>query len=108
MNIHLTGHHLEITPSLKEYIHTKLAKIFHHFDHVIDAKVTLTVNKLEHIVEATIHLPKNDIHAECRGASMYSAIDLLSGKLDRQVIKYKEVYKDHHRIEGGLKHQPIE
>ena len=47
MNIHLTGHHLDITPSLKEYIQTKLAKIFHHFDHVIDAKVTLTVNKLE-------------------------------------------------------------
>jgi putative sigma-54 modulation protein len=101
MNIHLTGHHLEITPSLKEYIETKLAKIFHHFDHVIDAKVTLTVNKLEHIAEATIH-------AECRGENMYTAIDLLSDKLDRQVIKYKELHKDHHRVEGGLKHQPIE
>ena len=108
MNIHLTGHHLEITPSLKEYMQTKLAKIFHHFDHVIDAKVTLTVNKLEHIAEATIHLPKSDIHAECRGESMYSAIDLISDKLDRQVIKYKEVHKDHHRVQGGLKHQPIE
>lgn len=82
--------------------------LFHHFDHVIDAKVTLTVNKLEHIAEATIHLPKSDIHAECRGENMYTAIDLLSDKLDRQVIKYKELHKDHHRVEGGLKHQPIE
>jgi ribosome-associated translation inhibitor RaiA len=39
---------------------------------------------------------------------MYTAIDLLSGKLDRQVIKYKEVHKDHHRVQGGLKHQSIE
>ena len=63
MNLHLTGHHLEITPALREYVQSKLTKVSNHFDHVIDIKVTLTVEKLTQKVEATIHVPGNDLHA---------------------------------------------
>ncbi len=105
MNLHLTGHHLEVTPALREYVQSKLERITNHFDHVIDVKVTLSVEKVKHKVEATVHVPGNDLHAECSDENMYSAIDLLADKLDRQVLRVKEKFADHHRSSGGVKHQ---
>ena len=108
MNLQLTGHHLEITPALRDYIATKLSKISNHFDHVIDIKVTLSVEKLSQKVEATVHVPGNDLHAECSNENMYSAIDLLADKLDRQVLRFKEKISDHHKVNGAVKHQATE
>lgn len=108
MNLHLTGHHLEVTPALRDYVQSKLERITNHFDHVIDVKVTLSVEKLVQKVEATIHVPGNDLHAESSHDNMYSAIDLLADKLDRQVLKVKEKFADHHRAAGGVKHQSAE
>ena len=108
MNLNLTGHHLEVTPALREYIQTKLARVSNHLDHMIDVKVTLTVEKLVQKVEATIHVPSADLHAEASDADMYSAIDLLADKLDRQVLKHKEKHADHHKVNGAVKHQATE
>ena len=52
-------------------------------------------------------MPGNDLHAECADENMYSAIDMLADKLDRQVLKYKEKQKDHHKTNGAVKHQSI-
>ncbi len=108
MNLQLTGHHLEITPALRDYVTSKLARISNHFDHVIDVKVTMSVEKLAQKVEATLHVPGNDIHAECQDENMYSASDMLADKLDRQVLKHKEKNKDHHKVNGAVKHQNVE
>jgi len=105
MNLNLTGHHLEVTPALRDYVESKLQRVTSHFDNVIDVKVTLSVEKLKQKVEATVHVPGNDLHAECADDNMYSAIDLLADKLDRQVLKHKEKQGDHHRANGALKHQ---
>jgi putative sigma-54 modulation protein len=107
MNLHLTGHHLEITPALREYVLSKFTRISNHFDHVIDVKVTMRVEKLAQKVEATLHVPGNDLHAECTDENMYSAIDMLTDKLDRQVLKHKEIHGNHHKANGALKHQSI-
>ena len=108
MNLHLTGHHLEVTPALREYLQSKLERVTNHFDHVIDIKMTLSVEKLIHKVEATLHVPGNDLHVACTDENMYSAIDLLADKLDRQVLKHKEKQGDHHKANGALKHQASE
>ena len=107
MNLQFTGHHLEITPALRDYVTSKLAKISNHFDHVIDVKVTMSVEKLAQKVEATLHVPGNDLHAECANDNMYSAIDMLTDKLDRQVVKHKEKLGDHHKTNGAVKHQEL-
>ncbi len=108
MNLQLTGHHLDVTPALREYIEGKLSRVSNHFDHVIDVKVTLSVEKLVQKVEATLRVPGNDLHVECSGENMYSAIDMLTDKLDRQVLKHKEKQGDHHKVNGALKHQATE
>ena len=95
MNLHLTGHHLDITPAIRDYVIAKLERVNRHFDHVIDVAVVLTVDKLEHKVEATVHVRGKDLHAHSTDADMYAAIDALADKLDRQVLKYKEQLKDH-------------
>ena len=90
MNLHLTGHHLEITPAIRDYVSGKLARITHHFDHVIDVNVILTVEKLQRRVEASVHVRGKEIFCESADADMYAAIDGLVDKLDRTIIKHKE------------------
>jgi len=93
MNLHLTGHHVEITPSIREYVVAKLEKINRHFDHVIDVNVVMTVEKLDQRIEANVHFPGKDIHVQAHDGDMYAAIDDLIDKLDRQVIKHKERFQ---------------
>jgi putative sigma-54 modulation protein len=90
MNLHLTGHHLEITPAIRGYVSSKLQRITHHFDHLIDVNVILTVEKLLHRIEANVRVRGRDIFCENADADMYAAIDGLVDKLDRTIIKHKE------------------
>ena len=97
MQIDLTGHHVDITESLRDYVETKMEKIERHFDNVVDVHVILGVEKLRQKAEATLHLSGSKIYADDTQEDMYAAIDGLVDKLDRQVKKHKEKTKDHHR-----------
>ena len=108
MNLHLTGHHLEITPSIREYVSGKLTRITHHFDHVTDVNVTLTVEKLAHKVEASIHVRGKDIFCESADTDMYAAVDGLIDKLDRAIIKHKEKSLQHRHDGASLKRRGTE
>lgn len=105
MQINLTGHHVDITSSIRDYVSGKVGRLERHFDHVIDVHVVLTVEKLRHKAEANLLLSGNKIYADAIEEDMYAAIDALIDKLDRQVVKHKEKVKDHHRSEGSLKYQ---
>lgn len=97
MNLTINGHHLDITPAIRDYVESKLERVTRHFDHVIDMHVTMSVDKLQQKVEVNVHLRGKDIHVEAVEADMYAAIDMLADKLDRQVIKHKEKrYGDRH------------
>ena len=102
MQINLSGHHVDITPSLRDYVTSKLERLKRHFDHVTDIHVVLGVEKLRHKAEATMHISGGDIFAESVEENMYAAIDGLTDKLDRQLKKHKEKITDHHRSEGSI------
>ncbi len=95
MNLHLTGHHIEITDALRDYVTGKLGRITRHFDHVIDVRVVLSVEKLKQTIEASVHLSGKDIFVESHDADMYAAIDTLADKLDRQILRHKEKNFEH-------------
>lgn len=99
MNLHISGHHLEITPALRDFVAQKLERVTQHFDHVIDVNVILKVEKLKQKAEVTVHVRGKDIFVESEDNDMYAAIDALADKLDRQVQKYKQKQQDHHRGE---------
>lgn len=105
MNLHLTGHHLEITPAIRGYVSSKLQRITHHFDHVIDVSVVLTVEKLQRRIEASVHVRGRDIFCESADADMYAAIDGLVDKLDRTIIKHKEKSLERRHDGKPLKHR---
>jgi putative sigma-54 modulation protein len=90
MNLNLSGHHLEVTPAIRTYVQSKLERVTRHFDHVIDARVILTVEKLRQKAEVTLHVRGKELHCESEEQDLYAAIDLLVDKLDRQVLRYKE------------------
>jgi putative sigma-54 modulation protein len=95
MQINLTGHHVDITDSLRDYVDTKFTKLERHFDHINNVHVILKVEKLQQIAEATLHLSGAEVFATADNLDMYAAIDALIDKLDRQVIKHKEKVKRH-------------
>ena len=102
MNLNLTGHHLEITPAIRDYVMAKLDRVTRHFDDVIDVNVVMSVDKLRHKVEANVHVRGKEIHAESTDADMYAAIDSLADKLDRQVVRHKEKLSAHRTDRGSI------
>jgi putative sigma-54 modulation protein len=95
MQLTITGHHLEITTPLKEYVENKLERLQRHFDQITATHVILTVEKMEQKAEATIHIAGGDLFAHAESEDMYAAIDALADKLDRQLIKHKQKHRGH-------------
>ncbi|PWG65207.1 ribosome hibernation-promoting factor, HPF/YfiA family [Sediminicurvatus halobius] len=102
MQIDVTGHHVEITDALRDYVHEKFQRLERHFDNVVDVHVILTVEKVAKKAEATLALSGAKLFADALQEDMYAAIDALVDKLDRQVVKHKEKRTDHHRSEGAV------
>lgn len=102
MQIELTGHHIEVTDSLRNYVTEKMEKLERHFDKVSNTHVILSVENKTQKAEATVHMSGHDIFAESHEEDMYASIDSLVDKLDRQVKKHKEKLKNH------LHHKPVE
>jgi len=101
MQINLTGHHVDITDSLRDYVNSKFQRLERHFDNVVDVHVILTVEKLQQKAEASILVSGAKLFADATDEDMYAAIDGLADKLDRQVVKHKEKLTDHRRGEGS-------
>lgn len=94
MNINITGRHVEITPALRDYAQQKFERLQKHFEKIISIHVILGVDKLVQKAEVTLHIPHNDLHAESESVDMYSSIDLLVDKVNRQLLKHKEKADD--------------
>ncbi|AHK14886.1 MAG: ribosome-associated translation inhibitor RaiA [Thalassolituus sp.] len=90
MQINISGHHVDVTEAMQGYVEEKMSKLTRHFDNITTGQVTLTVEKGRQVAEATIHVTGTDIHAKSEHDDMYAAIDLMTDKLDRQVLKHKE------------------
>lgn len=97
MNINFTGHHLELTDSLREYAIKRFERLSHYYDKIMDVEVTLEVskNQVDHKATAALHIPHaNKIYAEFISEDMYASIDEVYEKLKRQVEKFKDKIQD--------------
>ncbi|MEM8594791.1 MAG: ribosome-associated translation inhibitor RaiA [Pseudomonadota bacterium] len=95
MQIEISGHHLDLSEALKNRVHSKLAKLEKHFDRITSISVVLTHEKGVQKAEAKLHVSGADLFAQAEHDDMYAAIDAMSEKLDRQIIKHKEKIKSH-------------
>lgn len=99
MDIIITGLHLEMTDAIKQYTTEKVNKMKKYLENITSVRITLEVRKTKssgdvHIAKAIVHVPGNEIITEVEDKNLYSAIDLLADKLERQVRKYKEKIQD--------------
>ena len=100
MNVLITGHHIDLTPAIRDYVETKLDRVVSHFDQVIDVAVILGVEapaekEKRQRAEATMRIKGDVIHAESYAENLYAAIDLMVDKLERQVQKIKGKVQGH-------------
>ena len=103
MRIETHGQQIEVTPALHDYVQAKLARLERHFDQPIDARVVLGVEKTDQRAEATLNVSGRTLHADASGQDMYAAIDLLTDKLDRLLLKHRKKVVDHHRGESAAR-----
>lgn len=99
MQIKVSGHHVEVSPALHDYVTSKMNRIERHFEQITSIEVILTVEKQRQKAEATIRFAGGEIFADIESDDMYAAIDAMTDKLDRQMIKHKE--KSIGRHHGG-------
>ncbi len=95
MQLNITGQHVDITDSLRNYVTSKMEKLEKHFDNVTNVHVVLKVEKNRQMAEASVHIKGNNLFADSEDEDMYAAIDALIDKLDRQIIKHKEKITSH-------------
>ena len=103
MNLSISGHQLEVTPAIRDYVSGKLARVKRHFDQVIDVHVIVSNSKIGQKAEVTLRVRGKDIHCESEERDLYAAIDLLVDKLDRQVLRHKD--KLDAKPRNALKHR---
>jgi putative sigma-54 modulation protein len=96
MQLSISVHQVEVTDALKNYTSEKLAKLERHFEHITNVHVVLSVEKVKQRAEATIHVSGAELFADADSDDMYAAIDALTDKLDRQVLKHKEKLVNRH------------
>ena len=94
MQINVSGHHVEVTDALRNYVETKLDRLSRHFDRINHMDVILSVEKQRQKAESTVRIAgAGELFADAESDDLYAAIDMLADKLDRQLIKQKEKIK---------------
>lgn len=105
MQVNITGHHIEITEALRNYVEDKCERLERHFEHLARIHVVLSVESKRQRAEATFYLDGADIVASAESENMYAAIDALIDKLDRQSKKRRGKLTDHHRSTDTVRKQ---
>ena len=100
MQIDIHGQHIEITDALRSYSQDKMTRLERHFEHPLELRMQLSIDKPNHRAEGHLKVAGREYHADASAETMYAAIDLLTDKLDRVLVKHKEKMVDHHRGEN--------
>ncbi len=100
MQLSITGHHIDVTDSLRAYVTNKFVRLERHYERMTNVHVVLSVEKLIQKAEATIHTSGAELFADATSEDLYAAIDALVDKLDRQIVKHKEKTRSHGQRES--------
>jgi len=103
LHVIVQGKHIQVTPALREYAEEKVGRIARYFDQVRDAQVVLSVERRgemgkAQVVEVTVHGDGVVLRGEEASSDMYASIDLVAGKLKKQIEKYRSKFIDRRRI----------
>jgi len=106
MNIIIRGKHIELTDALKEYVMKRVGKLEKYSDEFMDVQVTLLVERDRHRVEVTAPIHGMILRGEEETEDMYSSIDMVVEKLERQIDKYRTRINKRMRTKVLKDHEP--
>jgi putative sigma-54 modulation protein len=106
LHVIVQGKHMDVTPALRTYAETKVGKLTRYFDHVQDAQVVLSVERHKdlgkaQVVEVTLRGDGIVLRGEDASSDMYASIDLVVGKLKKQIEKYRSKFILKRRIDAS-------
>ncbi len=108
MQITITTRNLEITEPLRHYAEEKITRLQKFVNQITSAHVVLSVEKHRQIAEVTLHVREHTIRGEESSTDLYSAIDLVADKIERQILRYKEKIVEHSGRGSGRSLSPEE
>jgi len=86
---------LNSSDTLKSYVQNKLDRFDRLLDNPAEANVVLSVEKFRHMAEINIIGDRLTINGKEETIDMYSAIDMVLDKLEKQIKKSKEKIRQH-------------
>ncbi|CEG22221.1 Putative sigma-54 modulation protein [Planococcus massiliensis] len=105
LQYNIKADNVEVTPAVREYIEKKVDKIERYFPEGTNATAMVNLKALNHSqtkVEITIPMKNLVLRAEERHDELYAAVDLIIGKLERQIRKYKTKINRKFRDREGM------
>ncbi|MEM6052966.1 ribosome-associated translation inhibitor RaiA [Erwinia sp. P7711] len=87
MVLNITSKHMEITPAIRQHVEDRLAKLEKWQTDLINPHIVLSKEPKEFVADATINTPNGPLVASAKHADMYTAINELIAKLERQLNK---------------------
>jgi ribosome hibernation promoting factor len=98
VKVSVTFRHTQPTNALKDYAQEKIHRLGKYFSRPLEAHVVLAVDSKEcQIAEVELHTHGTIIHGKEQTLDLYSAIDLVMDKIERQIKKRKEKIKVNRR-----------
>ncbi len=95
-NIQITGRHIEVTDSMKDYALEKISRIERFMNRIIDVNLIMDIQKMEHRVEIILKAGNTRITSKASTTDMYVSIDQAVNKLETQILRYKSKLHDYH------------
>ncbi len=101
MNIKITARHMDLSDKLRDYAEKKFSRVEKYFNQMIDTHLILSINKLDHTAEIIINGDGVQFYGKETSGDMYSSIDLLVDKMEKQIVRYKEKHFSHKATPPG-------
>jgi len=106
MEITVRGRNVTVTENLKGYTEKRLRKIERLLEKVKEATVNFSANRGTYVVEVTIPLKGFILRGEEEAQDLYSAVDLVVEKLEKQIEKHKTRLARRLK-EGSIREKPL-
>lgn len=103
MEIRTTARHFQLSDNLKKYAEDEIKRLEKYYDHIIDAQLTMSVEKSRQIAELTLKVYGTVLTSKSKAFDMYVAVEQVIGKMETQIKKYKAKLRDN---KGSRKLQP--
>lgn len=99
MKLHIVARKIKLTKPIKDFIESKVQKLYDYIDNIVWIQFVISVEKKNHMAEIIVHVGHQTMKAACSSDDLYTAIDKVMDKIETQVKKYKEKMSDHRNEE---------